>query len=957
MWKTLRAARHHRLRRTRRWLRAPAGSLGRLRPAAVLARLAAALLGVAGLILLLAAAYSLWSAITLFPAARAASRVRLDIPGPPYTSPRFVDRTGSRLLSSVADAAHTPYWLSISSSGEGHAVPPLALAAAQLALGIDTTSRPAGVGAGLTAIAHSLKGTMDAAGLAAEGLAERPDLAATFATRPMARAILAGELASRYSTQELLEWSLNTQPYGHLTRGLDAAALEDYGVHAERLGLAEWATLAALSSQPELGGNVHALAAARNILVRQLRERGLVDAASAATAVAATPVIQPAVSALSPVTSDFLALARSQLEEQETRLAASATPLVVTTSLDSEMQLQALCAAQTVLARAQSGTAVTAMPTLDGRECAAAEFLDTAQPAGEADLAVAVWDVERSELLAYFTSARGKSGSEAYGQAGTAVLPFVYLTAFAKGYTPGTMVLDVPQAVGQAQGTRVTPTNLDGRYLGPMLASQALREERIVPAVSAMADVGGDNLRQTLTGVGLGALADTAGGLPGLFSQQGELSLLELTRAYAIFAAGGLDRAASANGLPILILAARDPGGNSVMPAAQVEPRLVLSRGLAYLIQDGLRREVLASNGSRAPSGALAAGSSLSGIHHWAFAFDSRLVVGVLATSTGPSDGSLDNIAEPVARAVLAWSAGSYASAQLAQPPEVSRVRVCSPSGMLPTPACQQVVSEVFLSGTEPTSDDTYYQSVAINRETGRRATLWTPTALVENVGFVNPPPAAREWALANGLVLAPQEYDTLPLAFEATPDLIIRAPAPFAIVRGPVEVHGTAATPEMVHFRLEAGEGLYPQRWLLLAEGDKPLTGALLATWDTAALDGTVSLQVSTTDAQGNLRRMAVPLTVDNQAPEVHFATPAAQGRVDLPRAAPLAAVVEASDNYGVQRVELILDGHVVIVFERAPYSMRWSGLPAGRHTLQARAYDAAGNSALTPMLEIEIN
>jgi len=927
-----------------------------MRPAGFFNRLAVALLGAASFILLLAAAYSLWTATALFPAARAASSVRLDIPGTPYTSPRFVDRTGSHLLSSVADAAHTPYWLSISSSGEGHAVPPLALAASQLALGIDSTNRPAGVSAGLIAIAHSLTGTRDVAGVVAEGLAERPDLAALFAARPLARAILSGELASRYSTQDLLEWTLNTQAYGHLTRGLDAAALEYYGVHVERLGLAEWATLAALSSQPELGGEVNALAAARNILVRHLRERGVVDAASAAVALAAAPVIRPPASAISPATSDFLALARSQLEDQETRLAVSATPLVITTSLDSEMQLQALCAAHTVLARAQSGIALAAMPTLDGRQCAAAGFLDAAQPAGEADLAIAVWDVERSELLAFFTSARGTSGSDASGEAGTAVLPFVYLTAFAKGYTPGAMVLDVPQAVAQTQDPLATPTNLDGRTLGPMLASQALREARILPAVRAMADVGGDYLRQTLTGVGLGALADAEGGVPGLLSQQGEVSLVEMTRAYAIFAAGGLDRAASAKGLPILILAARDPGGNSVMPAAQVEPRLVLSRGLAYLIHDALRREVLASDGSHAPSGALATGASLSGIDHWAFAFNSRLVVGVLATSMGPSDDPSGNLAEPLARAVLAWSAESYASTQSAQPPEVSRLRVCSPSGMLPTPACQQVVSEVFLSGTEPTSDDTYYQSVAVNRETGRRATLWTPAALVDEVVFINPPSAAREWASANGMLLAPEEYDTLPLAFEATPDLIIRTPAPFAIVRGVVEVHGTAATPEMVHFRLEAGEGLYPQRWLLLAEGDKPLAGALLATWDTGVLDGTVSLRLSTTDTQGNLRRMAVPLTVDNQAPQVHFVAPLAQGRVDLPHAAPLAAVVEASDNYGVQRVELLLDGLVVIVLERAPYSTRWSSLPVGRHTLQARAYDAAGNSALTPMLEIEI-
>ncbi len=490
-----------------------------------------------------------------------------------------------------------------------------------------------------------------------------------------------------------------------------------------------------------------------------------------------------------------------------------------------------------------------------------------------------------------------------------------------------------------------------------MLAGQALREERIVPAAEALADVGADNLGQTLTGVGLGAMVDTPDELVSLMGLQRRASLLDLTRAYAILAAGGLDRAASTEGMPILVLAAHDPGGKSVMPAAQAEPRLVISRGLAYLIQDALWREVLASDGLHAPSGALATGTSLSGIHHWAFAFNSRLVVGVLSTSTSSPKDPLANIAEFVARAVLAWSAESYVALPPALPPEVSQVRICAPSGLLPTPACPQVVSEVFLSGTEPTSDDTYYQSVAVNRETGRRATLWTPPALVEEALFVNPPSAAREWASANGLPLAPEEYDTLPLDFGASSDLIIRTPAPFAVVRGTLEVVGTAAAPEMAGFRLEAGQGLYPQQWLLLAEGQGPLTGARLATWDSTALEGTVTLQLSTTDAGGTLRRMAIPLTVDNQPPQVRFAAPAAAGTLELSRATPLAVVVEASDAYHVQRVELILDGQVVIVFEQGPYSTRWSDLPAGRHTLQARAYDVAGNSAITPTLEIEIH
>jgi hypothetical protein len=109
--------------------------------------------------------------------------------------------------------------------------------------------------------------------------------------------------------------------------------------------------------------------------------------------------------------------------------------------------------------------------------------------------------------------------------------------------------------------------------------------------------------------------------------------------------------------------------------------------------------------------------------------------------------------------------------------------------------------------------------------------------------------------------------------------------------------------------------------------------------------------------DTQGNLRSMAVPVTVDNRPPEVRLTAPASEGRVLLARSAVLAAVVEANDNLSVARVEILLDGLVAARFERGPYSARWTDLPTGLHTLQARAFDAAGNSAISPMVEVEID
>ena len=902
--------------------------------------------------------YALATAATLLPAAREASRVTLDLPAIPYMAPRFIDRTGGRLLSTLEDAAHTPRWLALSPSDDEHAVAPLAATAICHALALDCQQRPAGVVAGLTAVAHSLKGILDLPGLIAGQLAEQSGYDATFGASRRARALLAGELASRYSSRHLLEWLINTQPHGRLTRGLDAAALEYFGQHADQLGLGEWAALAALARYSGLAGDMQALNVSRDILVEQLLQAGgELDAAAAAEATADRLVVRTEDLALSPLAADFLSLARSQLERHEIELAPSTTPLVVTTSLDTEVHLQALCTAQTALARAQAGAAAPALPTLDGRECDAARFLGTVPLAHQADLALVVWDVERGELLAYFTSARGARGSKASGKAGTAILPFAYLTAFAKGYTPATMVLDVSQVVAETGDALLAPGNLDGRYMGAMLASEALREGRIVPAVTAMTEIGEENLGQTLTGFGLGSIASSGSDLQSLISQSGRVSLLELTRAYAIFAAGGLDRVGPSNELASVILNVRDPGGRTVLPAQAREPRLVLSRGLAYIMQEELAVEVLASDGTSAPAGSLASGRSLDGTDHWAFAFTSRLVVGVLATEQGAPEGASADLAEVVARAVLAWAHETYPAGLPALPPEVSRVRVCSPSGLLPTAACPRVVSEIVISGTEPTTKDSYYQFVAVNRETGRRATLWTPTVLVEEVVFVDPPIAAREWADANGLTLAPAEYDTLPPTFEAATDLILHTPAPFTTVRGLVEVTGTAAAANMTHYWLQAGQGLYPQEWLLVAEGAGPLTSAPLGSWDTAALDGTYSLQLSVSDAQGNLRNMAVPVTVDNRPPEVRLTAPASEGRVLLARSAVLAAVVEANDNLSVVRVEILLDGRVAARFERGPYSARWTDLPAGLHNLQARAYDAAGNSAISPTVEVEID
>ena len=85
-------------------------------------------------------------------------------------------------------------------------------------------------------------------------------------------------------------------------------------------------------------------------------------------------------------------------------------------------------------------------------------------------------------------------------------------------------------------------------------------------------------------------------------------------------------------------------------------------------------------------------------------------------------------------------------------PAGISTLDVCDPSGMLPTPACPNVVSEVFLPGSEPAQADTLYRPVQINRETGLLATVFTPSELVEDRVFMQVPAEAAAWAQQAGI-------------------------------------------------------------------------------------------------------------------------------------------------------------------------------------------------------------
>jgi len=129
---------------------------------------------------------------------------------------------------------------------------------------------------------------------------------------------------------------------------------------------------------------------------------------------------------------------------------------------------------------------------------------------------------------------------------------------------------------------------------------------------------------------------------------------------------------------------------------------------------------------------------------------------------------------------------------------------------------------------------------------------------------------------------------------------------------------------------------------------------------WDsTTAINGTHTLTASASDAAGNSSSSSVTVTVSNSLPPADFTPPTETitsplDGTTLPTNASI--YVNASDNVGVVRNELYVDGVLVSSSISAPFTTKWNTRKAksGAHVLQCKAYDAAGNVGLSQLVNV---
>jgi hypothetical protein len=133
---------------------------------------------------------------------------------------------------------------------------------------------------------------------------------------------------------------------------------------------------------------------------------------------------------------------------------------------------------------------------------------------------------------------------------------------------------------------------------------------------------------------------------------------------------------------------------------------------------------------------------------------------------------------------------------------------------------------------------------------------------------------------------------------------------------------------------------------------------GPYTYSWNTKLLpNGTHTLSATAKDSAGNTSTATIQVTVSNPVVD---ATPPTVSIVS-PKSGSIASsnstIVQASvyDNVGVVKVDLYVDGALTATSTSAPFSTRWNTKKMkGTHTLQLKAYDAAGNMGVSAVVTV---
>jgi len=516
--------------------------------------------------------------------------------------------------------------------------------------------------------------------------------------------VLAIRLTKQFSKNQILEIYLNDAPLGGTIYGVEAASEAFFGIPSGQMDVAQAAYLAAMLPAPTyyspFGLHKTALNTRKDLVLSKMKQYGYITT-DQYTAAKAEKVVFSQGAENGIKAPHFVFWILNQIEQKYGVDAIENGGYTIKTTLDYDLQqnAEALVAKQAAANQKAYGASNSGLVAIDPT---------TGQ----------ILTMVGSRNYFDATVDGAYNIATAQRQPGSSFKPFVYSTAFAQGYTPDSVVFDVPTEfstnctsdeqplAGYTLKDCYHPSNFDNKFKGPISLRSAIAESRNVPSVKLEYLVGIQNAINTAHALGITTLNDPSQYGLSLVLGGGEVTLLDMTGAYGVLANAGV------RNLTTGILEVDDANGN-VLQQYQPNPTNVMDKNVALTMDN-----VLADAQARIPTFgtaiitipgvAVKTGTTNDDRDAWTVGYTPGISVGVWSgnNNNSPMRNGGSAISGPTWKTFMQYAMTKYPSAPFQDP-------IPDPNAATLKP----ILRGVWMGN----------ETVTIDKATGLRATASTP--------------------------------------------------------------------------------------------------------------------------------------------------------------------------------------------------------------------------------------
>lgn len=393
--------------------------------------------------------------------------------------------------------------------------------------------------------------------------------------RKIREMILSFYLEKEYSKDKIFEMYLNQVPYGYNAYGVESASQLYFSKNVKDITLNEAAYLASLLQSPSylspFGYHRDKLETRKNWVLERMYKLGLISENDFNAAKNNKVEFKTKKQAI--LAPHFVSYVQSMLANKYGEDLVQRGGLKVITTLDYDLQKRAEEVVKKYGDQNEKNYDIKNMALM-------AQDPKT----GQILTMIGSRDFWNTDIDGNFNAAFGSR------QPGSSFKPFVYLSAFKKGYNPDTVVFDTKTNFSTDTANPYIPVNYDKLYRGPVTLRNALAQSLNVPAVKVLYLTGVEDAINLARSFGITTLSEGKNqyGLS-LVLGGGAVNLYEMVGAYSVLSQEGVKHE------QVAILKVTDKAGH-VLEEYKNESLPVFTREHVNMIND-----VLADNVARTP--------------------------------------------------------------------------------------------------------------------------------------------------------------------------------------------------------------------------------------------------------------------------------------------------------------------------------------------------------------------